>query len=519
MAQLEVVDGGLNGAAAKRPLGVLAWMWRHPLAVCLPAQAILLLAGLGRLPVWGDEQTSFDRAILGAVPANTVHPGLYFLLLRGWLSALCDGPCIVGARALSALFVLAATVAIDRCWLRALEERERRWFLVLWTLSPALVLYGRMARSYSLQLLLASVALAAGGRFAARSTPSALLTYVAAAAVLFSTHYLPGVAVVGGVLAAMAWRALAAPRASAVWAALLPPILVGLALTPGLARFATAVGQLAQHSGYHLIGRAGDVGLALAFTALSFSVGETLWPWMLVGAALLAPLVVAMLLRGLRPAPAWLGIVVPAAVIGFVGAQQWVSYAFVPARLLFLLPFCLLLFVRGAQRHGGLGTVACAAAVLLSLAGIAAYFGQVDFLNKAYCVPSEAIAERILSGSADGRVTVILDHHSSDFSAVAARLPRDARVVDVIDGPSAARAVGLAGEPGLRQAWFVHSTHDVSAAQWNAMVRDAFSARLPVRRTELVPYTDVDRWLMRLAGWPIRPRHAVEVLEFGGPGR
>src|SRR5215472_8095393 len=130
---------------------IVAWVRRHPLAVCLPVQAGLLFADLGRLPMWGDEQSSLARAVFAEVPSNTVHPGLYFLLLRGWLSVLCGGPSVVGARALSALFVLAATVAIDRCWLRSLDQRSRTWFLILWTLSPALLLYGRMARSYSLQ--------------------------------------------------------------------------------------------------------------------------------------------------------------------------------------------------------------------------------------------------------------------------------------------------------------------------------------------------------------------------------
>ena len=47
----------------------------------------------------------------------------------------------------------------------------------------------------------------------------------------------------------------------------------------------------------------------------------------------------------------------------------------------------------------------------------------------------------------------------------------------------------------------MHSAHDVSPAHWNALVTDAFAKRFSVRRTEFVPYSALDRWLMlSLAG-------------------
>ena len=51
----------------------------------------------------------------------------------------------------SALWTLAATVVIDRFWLARLGWRQRYITLALWCLSPAVLLYGRMARSYLME--------------------------------------------------------------------------------------------------------------------------------------------------------------------------------------------------------------------------------------------------------------------------------------------------------------------------------------------------------------------------------
>ena len=496
----------------------LGWLRRHPLAVLLPAQAVLLFTDLGRMPVWGDEHgtlqdASVPIAALGAQMHNNVHPALYYALLHGWMSALCGGPCIIGARALSAVLLLATTVVVDRCWLRGLDPRSRTWFLLLWTLSPALLLYGRMARYYSLLILLACLALYTGSRYARRATLPSLLAYVVAATALLYTHYLPGVAVVAGVSTAMAWRAAARRRLAALWPLALSLLCIGLAFAPWLPHFSSSVELVAGRSAYHLVGPLVDTALALAFAFVSFSIGESIPAWALVAFLLLSPALVLVLVRGLREPPLWLGVVAPAALVGFVGGNHWVSYAFVAPRLLFLLPFYLLLVVRGARVQPRLGTVVCAGVAVLSLAGVVAYFEQTGFLNKAYLVPTETIADTIRAGSPDAAVTVILDHYSIDLSAVAGELPHQTRIVFVADAASAAQAAGLARTDGPALVWFAHNAHDISPEGWNQRIEDAFAERFSLRRRQFVPYTTLDRWLMRLAGWAEPPRYAVELLE------
>jgi hypothetical protein len=511
---------------AAQPQRLAASASQAPLVLALLVQAALLFADLGRLPVWGDEQSSLTRAALPidallAVLRDNVHPALYFGLLHGWLAALGSVPAIVAARALSALFVLAATLVIDRCWLRDLEPRSRTWFLLLWTLSPALLLYGRMARSYSLQVLLASLALYAGWRYAGRASPRAWLAYVAAATALLYTHYLPGVAVIGGVALVMAWRAVADRRAAALLPLLAAPAGIGLAFAPWVLTFTGAVEHVATAERYHVFGRALDAAAALAYTAVSFSIGESVQPWMLGVLLALGPGLVVLLLAALRPPPAWLALVAAAAVIGFAGAGQWVSYAFVAPRLLFLLPFYLLVLVRGASAHPRLGALVCGGLALASIGGIAAYFAEAGFLNKAYVIPADAIAHAILADSDTTPITVILDHHSTDLTAVLPYLPADARTVLVTDAASAAAAAHLADDQRVEQVWFAHSVHDASAAGWNERVAAAFAPSFTVRRTGFVPYSALDGWLMRLAGWSERPQYAVQLDELRrrGSGR
>ncbi len=515
----------MNDRAGRRPspargAAALDWLARHPLAVCLPIQAALLFAHLSFLPTWGDEQATLARSAmpfdeLFAALRGNVHPPLYLLLVGAWLQLPWWGSPIAQARALSAACVLLALLAVDRCWLRDLDRASRWWFLALWTLSPALLLYGRMARSYSLQLLLATLALHWGWQCArAPSRWRAQLAYVAALTLLLYTHYLPGVAIgigVALVAAAQLWR-----TRDTAWLRplVLPPLLCGLAYLPWLSAFAGAVERVGHATVYQLMpNRVLETIATLGFTFTSLTFGETHSLWSLGAALLLAPAVLALLGTALRWPPAWLALVGPAAVIAYVAAVQWVSYGFVGARLLFLAPFYWLLLVQGRRRLGALGTLALAGICCVGLMSIAHYWRQEGFLNQAYVIPFEAIAERIRTGSAGAPTTVIIDHHSTNLTAIAPLLPDGAEVL-LLDGDAAARAAETrAGAAADAVMWFARGTHDVSAEHLDARVEAALAARYSVRRHPFAPYSAIDRIGMRLAGWAERPTHAVELLE------
>ena len=67
------------------------------------------------------------------------------------------------------------------------------------------------------------------------------------------------------------------------------------------------------------------------------------WSW----ARCCLPLLAVVAWQGARRTPevAWLAAALGA--IGFIGVARWVSYPFVPARMLFVLPFFLLLVAAG----------------------------------------------------------------------------------------------------------------------------------------------------------------------------
>jgi uncharacterized membrane protein len=87
-------------------------------------------------------------------------------------------------------------VALDSLWGKRLEERARLTLLALWTLSPCLLLYARMCRSYTLQALFAIVAAAMLSRVAGKSTRrDAVLLALALLGALY-THYVAGIALI-----------------------------------------------------------------------------------------------------------------------------------------------------------------------------------------------------------------------------------------------------------------------------------------------------------------------------------
>ncbi|MEO8602969.1 MAG: hypothetical protein ABI629_10360 [bacterium] len=495
---------------------------RAPLALILATQAALLLARPGLLPPWGDEYSSLMRAALPAgemleALRHNVHPPLYAALLQGWLALPWDAPALQRARVLSALLLLAATVVLDRTWLRDVDARTRGWFLVLWAASPALLLYGRMARSYSLQLLLAPPALWLGWRAVREPTTRHAFAYGVVLTLLLYAHYLPGLAVLGGVAGSALWRWWATGDRRVLRALLLPLAIVAVGYAPWLPALSGALGRVGHGAPYSPLGhRWLDAGLSLAYALVSFSLGEALWPWMPLALPLLAVGLAVLLWRGLRAPPAWLGLILPAAVIAFAGAGQWVSYAFVAARLLFLLPFYLLLLLHGGRDAPRLRNAVGGLWLALSLGGIAAYFAGAGFLNQAYVIPAAAIAQTIAPPDSDAAPLIVLDHHNVNLTPLQLYLPATAqvRLLEVASDAEAAAALAIPPRGGL---WFAHAAHDTSPEGWNARIEAAWSRRCPLVRHQFAPFSAFDRQVMRIAGWPAQPTHAVELVELRCP--
>src|SRR5579871_2602198 len=150
------LDFNVDGAAHR-------FRFRLLLPLALLAQAFLLFHHLDLLDAWGDEIFTLNvvaRPIPEIVPIlqNDIHPPLYFFLVHAWRQLPLPWTGIAALRAFSAVFALLSTVLFDQFWLRRWRPAHRCTGLALFVFSPCLLLYGRMARSYSLQTALATVA-------------------------------------------------------------------------------------------------------------------------------------------------------------------------------------------------------------------------------------------------------------------------------------------------------------------------------------------------------------------------
>ena len=198
-------------------------------------QAFLLTVNLHLLPMSAGEAIAVNcvtrpaREILRFVRAD-FQPPLYFLVAHAWLKLTGAEDPLWALRLLSALYAICATVLLDRLWLRKVEAETRQWVILLWTFSPCMMLFGRMAQAYALQALLTIVAIRSLLRFVDDSASWKRLAALAASlAALLYTDYLAGVAIWGGanVLLLMGVRSGHRP----VWRTwLLPNVLVAAAL-------------------------------------------------------------------------------------------------------------------------------------------------------------------------------------------------------------------------------------------------------------------------------------------------
>lgn len=493
---------------------------KNPLWLVLPLQASLLIWNLDLLPAWTDEDHTLQtvRLKIGEITqavAEDIHPPLYFWLARGWVELPMPGSAISRLRALSGLWALAATAVLWRLWLRGVPERARWWWLTLWSCSPCLLLYGRMARSYSMQVALGSVALwAALGWLARPSDWRKAAWYVAAGVALLYTHYLAGLAVVGATGAVMAWRMLRG-RGPQLAAPVLAHLGIALAMAPWLAELAGAINKWVAHAPAHRVLPQGvlDQGAKLGYWFVSFSFGESL-PGMTGAAALvLGPALLWMGLRGAGMRPGWLPVILAAALLGAVGVSRWVSVPFVPARLLFLLPFYLLAVVLGCGRSGRAGTAVCAAWLSVTMASVIGYYGKEGFLNKSYVAPFDEIAELIRRDSLPSNTLVIVDTFNTDAFPLKERLRGQARVV-LLRSEEVFRELDRLQEAGdVKTIWHVRNTHDISPGALNRRLEARLGAMGSVQRHLFVRYSATEKLAMRVAGWEERPTHFYQALE------
>jgi hypothetical protein len=482
---------------------------RFLLALALFVQILLLAPHLDLLPLWDDERYTLqtaDRPLAGIVRAVQVdvHPPLYYVLVREWLRLPLPGEPLERARALSVLLALAATVLFDRLWLRRLDFHRRALFLGLWVTSPCLVLYARMARSYTFQILLAVVAIGLARDWLRDPRNRRLEAgYVLAAVVLLYSHYLPGLAVVGAVAALSGWR-----REWIRWRAL---GWIALAYLPWIATLYQTAGMVAAAKPYWLGANwIVENTLKLGYVFVAFQFGESTPPWALALGVLLLPALGAALWRAWRFHPHPPTLFVWLAAMGYFIAASWVSFAFVGARLLFLLPFYYLYLVQGLELRRARGVLVYAALLVIAAAGLHSYYRQRDFLNKGYLVDFDQVARLVHERTGRKTAVVLLDRFcaSAGYALHGPQIP----YVGLVDSEAARReALERIARHRPELVWYVHYPRHGAV---HPELSRHLEAGYDLKRHGFIPYSALDRVAMRVIGLNPQPQHVIEVLEF-----
>ncbi len=496
-----------------------------PLLWFLPAQCGLLFYNLELLPIWGDEQFTLNViagpwAAIPSVLQYDIHPPLYYVLARLWVQLPWPGSDIAQLRALSALICLIATVVVDALWLRDARRSNRLWFLALWCLSPMLLMYSRMGRSYSLQLFIATLTIYFALRLIAEpSSNRRALAYSASAAGLLYTHYLPAISVVGATALLLVWRWVRQRKSDFLRALLVSHAIAALLYIPWAATFLFALSRVSQRDPYSLVQNfALETAVKLAYWFTSFTFGEAFPLWAIFLGAALGPAVLWLLRQGLKVPVNRLPLASLAALIGYIGAASWVSFPFVGARLLFTLPFYLLCLVAGRERRPLAGNAVCAGILLVSLGSLSAYFGKQGFLNQGYLRPFGEIARSIQEKSTRSGALLLADGYNTDPSPLLAALKGQVECVTIYGEQAEELAAKYIREERFDTIWYLRTTHDASPEGVVTRLELQAAGRYVGDEHLFMPHdVAANRWASRLLGRQPQT-HYFRLTEFRKPG-
>ncbi|MBZ5611976.1 MAG: hypothetical protein LAP38_27255 [Acidobacteriia bacterium] len=483
-----------------------------PLAALLCLEAWLLFWHLDLLPLWGDELFTLNTAQhpvgeIISILERDVHPPLYYALLHAWAALPLPWAGVAALRAFSALWALLATLLLDLFWTRSWKGVERWLALGLFALSPCLLLYGRMARSYSMQVALAVLCLGMLRRWMQEpaSTRLACGAFAAMVALLY-THYVPGVAVLAGFLLT-GWSSVGLRRiavfSSAAAVAYFPWVIIFIRALRrwGEASAFAANYAVSGHSSFEHVIKAG-------FGLVSLTIGESF----LAASLVLVPVILLLAVLGARTpgvSRQFIAMLAIAAGVGYIGVARWESYPFIPARLLWLLPFLSLAVALGiAQLRRPAIRIGVVLALLLSYASSdLSYFRRENFLNLGYVAPLPEIAAR-LNREARAEDLIIVDAYNTDAQALG-RLLSGRTPYIILEENKTSEARRLARSAGT--VWIARNTRDVSPGRITTQVQSEACAGRLERDTLLVPYAPWQQAAMRIAGLGPPPTHFYQL--------
>jgi len=384
----------------------------------------LLIFQLDAKSLSGDEigNVEIERGALSWIVESMArtwsqHPPGSHLLMHFWIRLVGQKDFIVRFPAV--------------CWavssLPLLYRLGRRWFglrvarlaMSLSTFAPVLILYGRMEKYYSLVLFLVLASMLLFDRTIRRPCILHFLQMGFSTLVLLYTDYFATLFAAGvqNIIALLKWRR--SPNTLIAW--LLPQCAAVLLFIP-FARVALAQ-MLSVQGGPEADLASGCLAIIakLGYFILSYSVGETIWPWMpsaVIGVLLLggfALLGIVCQLRRQVLSSEHRGLwTIALAGIPMVGSTlltstflRTVPLITLPNHVLFALPFFLLLVTAGIAQIRRLHTLVTSIAIVILIPSIVNYYTGQQFHNPVFVTPSRQVLKYILDHSEPGDLMVI----------------------------------------------------------------------------------------------------------------
>jgi mannosyltransferase len=358
-----------SGGRDRFVTGPRPWYGALALAAC-GVSVWLMLHGLGNRPLWFDETVSVEAAklpiadLVRYVAGHESNMALYHALLHPWEGVLGAGEA--ASRVPSVVFALATLPAIGLLARRLFDEATAALAVVLVAVDVPFVAHAREARSYSLALLLATVAALCLAVAVEDDRRRAWVLYGVVGALAIYAHLFAALAIFGQIISLVARRDAAWRRAGVavlVAGLLLAPVLVAVAIggqggqidwleQPHVRQLP---GLLLWLAGPRPVAALFAIGIVLALAAAYRDLArdgagtDASWRWVLLLGWLAAPPMVAFLISYEKP-------------------------VYLYRYFLFSLPALALLVAAGLMRVGRrIALVAVLAAAALSLQSIAAH--------------------------------------------------------------------------------------------------------------------------------------------------
>jgi hypothetical protein len=212
----------------------------------------------------------------------------------------------------------------------------------------------------------------------------------------------------------------------------------------------------------------------------------------------------------------WLLPIGGATLLGFVVVAGWVPYAFIPARLLFLLPFVALALARGIESSPRAGSVIAGSLLAANLVCIGSYFGARDLLNIGYLAPLDRIARDIEASSSPADSIVLVDGPNLSGLVLEYYLPR-IPMRQIFTREDADAAWREANAPVNRHVWLLRNPRDVTPGHVLEQLEADLRKTWPGELHPYMTFSPTHKVLMRLANIQVPSDVMYGAWEFRKP--